>query len=122
MGARARATETNVHTVGGESPRLGMHTRNTADEYQLSPSARGVLAVVEGAGQPLEPSVIAERLVVTTGSMTSLLHGPAEPGLVRRLPRPEHRRKLPLDIPPDGQAIADEPRPAPHAPEPNLNS
>ena len=31
-----------------------------------------MLAVVEGAGEALEPSVIAERLLVTTGTMTSL--------------------------------------------------
>ena len=60
---------------------LGLHNRHTASEYQLSPSARSVLAVVEGADQPLEPSVIAERR-----------------GLIRRLPHPGDRRKILIDI------------------------
>src|SRR5205814_1048441 len=96
---------------------MGLHNRHTLDQYQLSPSARGVLAVVEGAGEPLEPSVIAERLVVTTGSMTSLLDNLEKRGLVRRLPHPSDRRKLLIDITPEAQAIVDEFLPALHARE-----
>jgi DNA-binding MarR family transcriptional regulator len=96
---------------------MGLHNRHTADEYQLSPSARGVLAVVEGAGQPLEPSVIAERLVVTTGSMTSLLDNLEKRGLIRRLPHPDDRRKLLIDITPEARAIVDALLPALHARE-----
>jgi DNA-binding MarR family transcriptional regulator len=96
---------------------MGLHNRHTADQYQLSPSARGVLAVVEGAGQPLEPSVIAERLVVTTGSMTSLLDNLEKRGLIRRLPHPDDRRKLLIDITPEARAIVDALLPALHARE-----
>ncbi len=96
---------------------MGLHNRHTLDQYQLSPSGRGVLAVIEGAGQPLEPSVIAERLVVTTGSMTSLLDNLEKRGLVRRLPHPEDRRKLLIDITPEAQTIVDELLPALHARE-----
>ena len=96
---------------------MGLHNRHTLDRYKLSPSARGVLAVVEGAGQPLEPSVIAERLVVTTGSMTSLLDSLEKRGLIRRLPHPSDRRKLLIDITPPAQAIVDELLPALHARE-----
>ena len=96
---------------------MGLHNRQTLEQYQLSPSARGVLAVVEGAGQPLEPSVIAERLVVTTGSMTSLLDNLEKRGLIRRLPHPDDRRKLLIDITPAAQAIVDELLPVLHARE-----
>ena len=72
-GAETLATECFANIWRTAELLMGLHNRHTLDQYQLSPSARGVLAVVEGAGQPLEPSVIAERLVVTTGSMTSLL-------------------------------------------------
>ena len=34
---------------------MELHNRQTFEEYQLSPSGRQVLAIVEGAGQPLEP-------------------------------------------------------------------
>jgi DNA-binding MarR family transcriptional regulator len=96
---------------------MGHHNRHTLDRYQLSPSARGVLAVVEGAGQPLEPSVIAERLVVTTGSMTSLLDNLEKRSLIRRLPHPDDRRKLLIDITPPARAIVDELLPSLHARE-----
>src|SRR5207253_7648997 len=66
-GASALATECFANLVRAADLLLGLHNRHTSDQYQLSPSARGVLAVVDGAGQPLEPSVIAERLMVTTG-------------------------------------------------------
>ena len=96
---------------------MGLHNRHTLDRYQLSPSARGVLAVVEGAGEPLEPTVIAERLVVTTGSMTSLLDNLEKRGLIRRLPHPEDRRKILVNITPPAQAIVDELLPTLHARE-----
>lgn len=116
-GASALATECYANLVRAADLLLGLHNRHTSDQYQLSPSARDVLAVVEGAGQPLEPSVIAERLMVTTGSMTSLLDNLEKRGLVRRLPHPEDRRKLLIDITADAQAIIDELLPKLHARE-----
>src|SRR5206468_9018460 len=50
----------------------------------LSASASQILAVVEGAGEPLPPHVIAERLLITSGTMTSLLDTLERRGLVRR--------------------------------------
>ncbi len=116
-GASALATECYANLWRAAELLMGLHNRHTLDQYQLSPSGRGVLAVVEGAGQPLEPSVIAERLVVTTGSMTSLLDNLEKRGLVRRLPHPEDRRKLLIDITPDARDIVDELLPALHARE-----
>ena len=119
-GADALATECYVNLWRAAELLMGLHNRHTLDKYQLSPSARGVLAVVEGAGEPLEPSVIAERLVVTTGSMTSLLDNLEKRGLVRRLPHPDDRRKLLVDITPEARAIVDELLPDLHARERDL--
>ena len=94
---------------------MGLHNRQTLEEYQLSPSARQILAIVEGAGEPLEPSVIADRLLITTGSVTSLLDNLEKRGLVRRLPHPQDRRKLLIDITPTAQTIVDELLPSLHA-------
>jgi DNA-binding MarR family transcriptional regulator len=116
-GASALATECFANLWRTAELLMGLHNRHSAERYQLSPSARGVLAVVEGAGQPLEPSVIAERLVVTTGSMTSLLDNLEKRGLVRRLPHPDDRRKLLVDITPAAQEIVDELLPTMHARE-----
>lgn len=116
-GASALATECFANLWRAAELLMGLHNRHTLDQHQLSPSARGVLAVVEGAGQPLEPSVIAERLVVTTGSMTSLLDNLEKRDLIRRRPHPEDRRKLLIDVTPAAQAIIDELLPALHARE-----
>ena len=116
-GASALATECFANVWRAADLLMGLHNRHTLDQFKLSPSARGVLAVVEGAGQPLEPSVIAERLVVTTGSMTSLLDNLEKRGLVRREPHPDDRRKLLIDISAEGRAIVDELLPTLHARE-----
>src|SRR3954464_3433293 len=94
-GADALATECYINLWRAAELLMGLHNRHTLDKSQLSASARGVLAVVEGAGQPLEPSVIAERLVVTTGSMTALVDHPENRALVRPLPPPPQPPKLP---------------------------
>ena len=116
-GASALATECFANLWRAADLLMGLHNRHTLDQHQLSPGARGVLAVVEGAGQPLEPSVIAERIVVTTGSMTSLLDNLEKRGLITRQPHPDDRRKLLIDVTPAGRAIVDELLPALHARE-----
>jgi DNA-binding MarR family transcriptional regulator len=96
---------------------LGLHNRQTLDDYQLSQSARQILAIIEGAGQPLEPTVIAERLIITTGSVTPLLDNLEKRALIRRQPHPHDRRKLLVDITPAAKAIVDELLPSLHARE-----
>jgi DNA-binding MarR family transcriptional regulator len=96
---------------------MELHDRHTRNEYQLSPSARQVLAVVEGADEPLEPSVIAARVLITRGSMTSILDTLEKRGLIRRVPHPDDRRRLLVDITPDAAVILDELLPALHARE-----
>ena len=66
--------------------------------------------------------MIAERLLITTGSMTSLLDTLQKRGLIRRLPHPGDRRKLLVDITPDAQEIVDEFLPSFHARERELIS
>jgi DNA-binding MarR family transcriptional regulator len=116
-GASALATECYANLYRAADLLMGLHNRQTLDEYQLSPSGRQILAIVEGAGEPLEPSVIADRLLITTGSVTSLLDNLEKRGLIRRQPHPQDRRKLLIDITPAAQAIVDELLPSLHARE-----
>jgi DNA-binding MarR family transcriptional regulator len=116
-GASALATECYANLWRAADLLMELHNRQTLEKYQLSPGARQVLAIVEGAGEPLEPTVIAERLLVTTGSVTSLLDNLEKRGLIRRLPHPEDRRKLLIDITPAAQGIVDELLPSMHARE-----
>ncbi len=121
-GASALATECYANVYRAADLLMGLHNRQTADAYQLSPSGRQILAVVEGAGEPLEPSVIADRLLITTGSVTSLLDNLEKRGLIRRLPHPQDRRKLLVDITPAAQTIVDELLPSLHTRERDVMS
>jgi DNA-binding MarR family transcriptional regulator len=86
---------------------IGLHDRQAWEYYKLSGTAKQTLAVLEGAGEPLEPNVIAERLIITTGSMTSMLNTLERRGLIRRTPHPDDRRKLLIAITPNGAAIVE---------------
>jgi DNA-binding MarR family transcriptional regulator len=92
------------------------------DDYRLSQSGLQILAIIEGARGSLEPTVIAERLLVTTGTLTSLLDNLERRALIRRQPHPLDRRKLLVDITPAAQAIVDELLPSLHAREQNVIS
>lgn len=76
--------------------------------HHLSRAGREALAVLDGAGQPLSPTAIAERLIVTTASITSLVDTLERRGLVERQPDPTDRRRLLIVITQDGKAIVDQ--------------
>jgi DNA-binding MarR family transcriptional regulator len=76
--------------------------------HHLSRAGREALAVLEGAGQPLSPTTLAQRLIVTTASITSLLDTLERRGLVERQPDPADRRRLLVAITDDGLALVDE--------------
>jgi DNA-binding MarR family transcriptional regulator len=75
--------------------------------HGLSAAGRQALAVLEGAGQPLSPTVIAERLLVTTASMTSLLDTLERRGLVARADDPDDRRRLLVSLTEQGRRTVD---------------
>ena len=96
---------------------IALHDRQAWEDHRLSGTAKQALAVLEGADTPLEPSVIAERLIITTGSMTSMLNTLESRGLVSRMPHPDDRRKLLIAITPRGRAVVDDMLPSLHSRE-----
>ena len=80
----------------------------------LSASAFEILAIVEGAGEPLPPHAIGARLLVTSGTMTSLLDTLERRGLIRRVPHPTDRRMLLIDITDEARGIVDRMLPRVH--------
>ena len=63
--------------------------------HGLSIAARIMLATIEGAGEPLPANVLAERLLVSGASITSLVDTLERRGLVRRV-RPDRDRRIVL--------------------------
>jgi DNA-binding MarR family transcriptional regulator len=115
--ASALATECFANLCRTGDLLIELHNRQTRMDFHLSQSAREVLAVLEGAAEPLEPTIIAQRLLITTASMTPLLDTLEKRGLVRRLPHPDDRRKRLVDITPAARRIVDEFLPSLHARE-----
>jgi len=111
------ATECYANLVRTGNRLIGLHDRQAYDDYGLSGTAKQALAVIEGAGEPLEPSVIADRLIITTGSMTSMLNTLERRGLVHRRPHPDDRRKLLVAITARGTAVIEEMVPSLHSRE-----
>lgn len=69
-----------------------------------SPAAFNALAILRGAGQPLPPSVIAERMVRSAGTVTELLDALVRRGMVRRVASTDDRRMRLVETTPEGLA------------------
>jgi DNA-binding MarR family transcriptional regulator len=76
------------------SPHLNLQTSNT-------------LAVIEGADEPLTPSEISDRTLISSATMTSTLDRLERQGLVRRVPNPEDRRSVLVEVTEAGRALCD---------------
>ena len=76
-------------------------------ETGLSPPGRQALGALEGAGGSLSPTVLAQRLLVTPASVTSLLDTLERRGLLTRTPDPDDRRKVIVTISHAGRALVE---------------
>lgn len=82
--------------------------------FDLSPATGLVLSILADSETPVSPTYIAERLIVSRASVTSLLDSLEKRGYIRRRPHPSDRRMIwvePTDL---GRQIADEFRPIVH--------
>jgi DNA-binding MarR family transcriptional regulator len=82
-------------------------TRRLKVDYDLSPSAANIMAIIDGAGEPVTPGVIAERAIIAAASTTSVIDTLERRGLVTRSPHPTDRRKVLVDLTDTGRAAID---------------
>jgi DNA-binding MarR family transcriptional regulator len=66
------------------------------------------LAVIDGAGEPLTPSQISERMLVSSATMTGVIDQLEFRGWVRRLPNPDDRRSVLVEVSEAGKAVTDQ--------------
>jgi DNA-binding MarR family transcriptional regulator len=114
-GASRSATEVAATLVGTASLLDAAIERAPRQAANLSTSAFQTLAILHGAGCSLPSTVIAERLLVSTASMTSLLNTLERRGLVVRRPHPTDGRKVLVELTPLAQPIIDSQLPIVHA-------
>jgi DNA-binding MarR family transcriptional regulator len=80
--------------------------------YGLSHAALNALAVIEGEGRPMLTGEVADRMHITSGTVTSLLDNLERKQYVVRSTDAEDRRRVLVDITPAAQAVLDEALPA----------
>jgi len=108
----AEAAANLVRTADAFLAEVERRRRVIAD---LSASAFQTLAILEGAGEPIAPHVVAERLLVSSASMTSLLDTLEGRGLIERHPHPTDRRKVLIEMTDEARNIVDRMLPNVHA-------
>src|ERR1700691_2341173 len=88
-GASRSAAEVAANLVRTSNAFVAAIERGPRERAGLSASAFQTLTILEGAGEPLTPHVIADRLLVSSASMTSLIDTLERRGLVERRPHAE---------------------------------
>ena len=87
---------------------LGEIDRRIAATFDIPHAAFTALAVIDGAGEPLTPSQVGDRVLVASATMTATLDLLERRGWIRRVPNPADRRSILIEITPEGRATADQ--------------
>ena len=93
-----------LEDVGGLAEAL---VASVARRHGLSHAALNALAIVEGHGAPMPTGTVGSQMHITTGTMTSVLDTLERNGYVKRLPDPDDRRRVLVDITPAAQDVLD---------------
>ena len=116
-GASTLATEIALN-LGLLSARFGVYVQAHVRRYGIpSLAAFNVLAVLDGAGEALPPSAIADRIVITRGTLTGILDSLERRDLVRRMPHGKDGRMRLVAVTDSGRDCLRAARPALHRAE-----
>ncbi len=103
-GASALATECIIN-LAFLNDRMEAFATSLAREHGIpSVPAFNVLEILRGAGEPLPPSTIAERMILSRATVTGILHSLERRGLVCRLPHGSDARMRLVEITSEGVA------------------
>ena len=87
---------------------LGELDRRIRLTFDMPQAAATALAVIEGAGQPLTPSQVGDRVLIASATMTATLDLLEHRGWIRRTANPDDRRSVLVEITPAGRAVTDQ--------------
>lgn len=113
-GCDPAAAETLANLVRAATAALDEIDRRRRTLANLSASGFEALAVLDGADGPLTGTDIANHLLVTTASITSLLDTLTRRGYIERQPHPHDRRKTLISITGAGRELVDAMLPTVH--------
>ena len=82
--------------------------------FDLSPATGLVLSILADSETPMSPNLIADRLIISRASVTSLLDSLEKRGYVKRQPHPSDRRMLLVELTDSGYQVANRFRPIVH--------
>ena len=113
--ASRRATEVflNIGMLTG-AVRSAVETI-VSEEGLPSMAAFNVLSVIAGDPEPLQPSTVAERMMVTRATVTGLLDSLEARGLLRRAPHERDGRSRTVSLTSAGRRVVDRLVPRMHA-------
>jgi DNA-binding MarR family transcriptional regulator len=80
-------------------------------------AAFNVLTILHGAGEPLPPSIIAERMIVSRPTMTGIVRSLRQRGFIRTMPHPSDGRMTLIEISDEGKSCVERLRPELHLAE-----
>ncbi len=106
-GASPEATETAMNLVR-TADLLVKRIADLVQPFDLTPSSGLVLGILADVGAPLPPNQIAERLIISRASVTSLIDSLERRRYVRRLPHASDRRMLLIELTDAGRQVAHE--------------
>ncbi len=118
----ARSTEAYASLVRAGQAALAELYRCAAESLDIKHPILTALAVLDGAGEALTPSEIADRVLVASATMTATLDALERRGWVRRIPNPADRRSVLVEITDDGRSVADQALPGIRAIEKSMMS
>ena len=93
----AKATECAMNLVL-TAELLEKHIASLIQPFNLSPATGLVLSILADSETPLSPNNIADRLIISRASVTSLLDSLEKRGFVKRQPHLSDRRMLLVEL------------------------
>ena len=94
-----------VDRIGGLSRRFRRMLDETLAEHELAQGEWHVLGQLVRTGKRFSPGKLAATAELSTGAMTNRLDRLEERGLVRRLPDPNDRRALEVEVTDEGRHV-----------------
>ena len=111
--ASARATECAMNLVL-TADLLEKRIGRILQPFGLSPATGLVLSILADSEAPLSPNHIADRLIISRASVTSLVDSLEKRGYVKRQPHQADRRMLLITLTDLGRQVAGQFRPMVH--------